>query len=239
MAYTKPDIKELVAGGLTGWEAGRLILRESYWGGKGQGVLTAKEKEAIRNSLKTVGDTAVFNYLMEVGQVLELAQLKANITALQVLNSLLKGSLLIVHIISPPATSKPPDLEEKHQINQEYLGYLNIEDKNTLKGLKVFKAFMLIMEEASQALGLPEYQVEMTNLYHKIEAEIEAYNSHLTFLKLLAKKRNIQADLPHLIKPKQTKPVSQVVKAWRERIGRGQSVGGLGEGWWRNLASKS
>jgi hypothetical protein len=84
VAYEKPDIKALVAQGLPGWQAGRLILREGYWGGKGRGVLTAKEKEAIRKSLKTVGDVVFFNRLMDVGRVLELAQLKATLPWLDI-----------------------------------------------------------------------------------------------------------------------------------------------------------
>lgn len=75
--------KKLISKGLTGWEAGRLLLQEGLARRKGQQGLTDSDVEAVKKGLKDNRDIKDFNGLLDVGIAIDNIVLQAHMNALE------------------------------------------------------------------------------------------------------------------------------------------------------------
>lgn len=81
---TKADIKKLLSKGLTGKEAGRLILQDNWEvDHQREGFLSERDIQAIKSSLKTTKDIEDYNSYVETYRILDYTLKEAHIKALE------------------------------------------------------------------------------------------------------------------------------------------------------------
>lgn len=87
---TNKDLKKILAKGLTGKEAGRLILQDSWDADHGrEGLLSETDIRAIKSGLKTTRDIEDYNRLIEIYRLVDFTLKEARILALEAENILL------------------------------------------------------------------------------------------------------------------------------------------------------
>lgn len=68
----KTDVKKLIAGGLSGWEAGLLVFRDSWEVDHDRpGLLTKRDIDRLRNGLRSTKDTQDYNSLISLYRVVD------------------------------------------------------------------------------------------------------------------------------------------------------------------------
>lgn len=81
---TKTDIRKLIGGGLTGEEAGRLVLQDNWLADRGQeGFLDARDMSAIKSSLKTSRDIKAYNSYIRLYELIDYTLKDAKIYAVE------------------------------------------------------------------------------------------------------------------------------------------------------------
>jgi hypothetical protein len=81
---TKTDIRKLVRGGLTGEEAGKLVLQDNWLVDRGQdGFLDKRDMASIKSSLKTSRDIEVYNSYIRLYELVDYTLKDAKIYALE------------------------------------------------------------------------------------------------------------------------------------------------------------
>lgn len=81
---TKKDIRRLIRGGLSGEEAGKLILQDNWLVDRGQeGFLSQSDMAAVKTSLKTSRDIEVYNSYIRLYQLVDYTLKDAKIYALE------------------------------------------------------------------------------------------------------------------------------------------------------------
>lgn len=137
---TKKDIRKLIRGGLTGEEAGKLVLQDNWLVDRGkEGFLDKRDMAAIKSSLKTSRDIEVYNSYIRLYELVDYTLKDAKIYALEAqfylmwidksLERLLKKSAydwLLLHNIPSIVTQKQYD--ELSQQQRE----LKLKQPNTL-----------------------------------------------------------------------------------------------------------
>lgn len=233
MSYPKTDIKKSL-----GWQAGCLILREAYERGQGRRVLSDKEADDIRNSIKSQNDGEVFDNLMDVGRVIELAMLKTNVIFHSTTKLLLKAYFFIHIILTPSLALEGQSYQENKHLFDDYERLRNNHDilwgvvDNSIHNIRLFKCFMVVMADLTRVLSVPAYVNDITTMYEQIKVEVANYNNYLLLLKNFSKMTKTPFQVPPPIKVSQLKAFGEVVKAWRTKIATGVTVGGLGAKWW-------
>lgn len=87
---TSKDLKKILAKGLTGKEAGRLILQDLWDSDHGrEGLLSETDIRAIKSGLKTTRDIEDYNRLIEIYRLVDFTLKEARILALEAENILL------------------------------------------------------------------------------------------------------------------------------------------------------
>lgn len=93
---TKTDIKKLLAKSLTGKEAARLILQDSWQVDHGkEGFLSDRDISSIKASLRTTPDQEEYNRHVEIYRLVDYTLKEARILALEAENALMAASRLI------------------------------------------------------------------------------------------------------------------------------------------------
>jgi hypothetical protein len=81
---TKTDIRRLIRGGLTGEEAGKLVLQDNWLVDRGkEGFLSQRDFSDIKSSLKTSHDIEVYNSYIKLYQLVDYTLKDAKIYALE------------------------------------------------------------------------------------------------------------------------------------------------------------
>ena len=81
---TKTDIRKLIRGGLTGEEAGKLVLQDNWQVDRGkEGFLTERDMADIKSSLKTPHDIKVYNSYIRLYELVDYTLKDAKIYALE------------------------------------------------------------------------------------------------------------------------------------------------------------
>ncbi len=72
VATDKAEVKKLIAGGLSGWEAGLLVFRDSWEVDHDRpGLLTKRDIDRLRNGLRSSKDTEAYNALISLYRVVD------------------------------------------------------------------------------------------------------------------------------------------------------------------------
>ena len=81
---TKTDIRKLIRGGLTGEEAGKLVLQDNWLVDRGkEGFLSKSDMAALKTSLRTSRDIEVYNSYIRLYELVDYTLKDAEIFALQ------------------------------------------------------------------------------------------------------------------------------------------------------------
>ena len=81
---TKTELRKLLRGGLTGEEAGKLVLQDNWLADRGQeGFLDNKDIASIKASLKTPHDIQVYNSYIKLYELVDYTLKDAKIYALE------------------------------------------------------------------------------------------------------------------------------------------------------------
>jgi hypothetical protein len=81
---TKTDIRKLLRGGLTGEEAGKLVIQDNWLVDRGkEGFLDKRDMTAIKSSLKTPHDIEAYNSYIKLYQLIDYTLKDAKILALE------------------------------------------------------------------------------------------------------------------------------------------------------------
>jgi hypothetical protein len=97
---TKEDVRRLLSKGLTGKEAGKLVLRDNWLVDHGkEGFLTDRDLSSIKNSLKTTKDIQEYNSYIESYRLLDYTLKQATITRLLAEKFLLQAGEILQHAV--------------------------------------------------------------------------------------------------------------------------------------------
>jgi len=222
VAYKKPDIKALTAKGLSGLEAGRIVLRETYWRGKGQKVLTDRELKAVQKSVKTLAEVITFNGLMKVAQLLEVALLRTQVTAQEAAIYLGKARTLLLIILATDGTPHKYIKQKKLEpASLEPIAHLH---QAIIERLGILGAFIVVMTELEEVLGISEYLKETVGYKEDLDQELKDYNQLLSVLKGYAGEIKANVEIPTPIELKKIKLNTSILKAWKKKIAKGLTM---------------
>jgi hypothetical protein len=181
----KRDIRKLIRGGLTGEEAGKLVLQDNWLVDRGkEGFLSQRDMADIKSSLKTSHDIEVYNSYIKLYQLVDYTLKDATIHAreaqfyLMWLDNRLAGLLqkashnwsLLFHI---PAIVTQKQYEELSQRQRE----LNLKQPNDLGEVLELRA-----EHYPEDKHRGDWPLEWESAIHEIQELIKA--GKLTPLKL-------------------------------------------------------
>lgn len=210
---TQEEAKKLLAKkSLTGHEAGRLWMEDSWLVVRGQkGLLTEKEHRHMRSLVRTQEDIEIYNSYLSLYSRAEIALKEADIMALSAKSSLLDSALLIKEHIDRGVSSwnRPHSLPVKKTADNTAL--LNISLSISLGHIKQylrnFMAYKVRIDEFSKETGV--------DFSHDIRAD-------LGFINYALETYNFYADAPAVkaekISLEKIKPDRQTLRALYEGI---------------------
>lgn len=178
---TKEQAKKLLAKkSLSGHEAGKLWMEDSFLIVRGQeGLLTEKEHRYMRSLVRTQEDIEIYNSYLSLYSRAEIALKEADIMALSAKSSLLDSALLIKEHIDREVSSwnRPHDLPVK--ITADNTAILDISLSISLDHIKqylrIFMAYKARIDEFSRETGV-DFSNDIRNGLRGINYALEIYN---------------------------------------------------------------
>lgn len=179
---TKTDIKKILSKGLTGKEAGRLILQDNWLVDHAkEGFLSDRDIQSIKSSLKTTEDIQVYNSYIEAYRLIDYTLKDAHIVALTLhkriyaLNSLISMYFFDSGFPAHLYPGRPEIMTEK-----QYKETLAKEREERLKTIDPLREdLQFIAETATEDEDTPEDEYildwlerEKPDLWKKIVAEL-------------------------------------------------------------------
>lgn len=223
MAYEKPDIKALVAQGISGWEAGRLVLRENFARSRGRMVLSDREIKILEKAIRPEGQE-VYTALAGMVRTLEQACFRTEITGLDIMVNMDRTSLFMLHILA--TDNSPLPFIKQRKLDQEALEALNDIHGSIIELFELLRADLVFLADVSRVLEIPEY-TNIVNIH--IYTDLKAYNTLLETLRGYVREvKESNLDIPSPIDIENVPPDKEFLKLWRDRIAQK-----LGKGWWR------
>jgi len=238
---SKQEIKQLLKDGLTGQEAGRLVLLDSIEVDHGRpGLLTAKELERIKSSLLPE-EASVYNALVYAYQLTGYSLLEAKAHYLEAKLALEKMRALSMYqefrvIMQAAQGLEAPDgpwtadqIESmKWHISRKIVEEaIPVAPDQGRRHLKALMAYQQALEELSSLLDVPLTE-DFGPWWEELEILIETYNRSRRLIKAKDPKKEIKEahSLPE-IRLSMLKADPDLLAYMRDRMAMA-----MGEAWW-------
>lgn len=219
---TKTDIKKLIRGGLTGEEAGRLILQDNWLVDRGKiGFLDKRDMTALKSGLNTTRDVQVYNSYIELYRLVDYSMKDARIFALEAQLYLMWLDKILYGLNS----KKKPATEEKREHIQTFLKIA----KNMIKN---FLSIQAVMDAISQIVGV-DFLEDIRQWYEQIGLLVDIFNNDVDSIwtpenKWMEELGLGSFDEPYQMKIGKLKPTAKSLRYYQERMALA-----LGEDWMR------
>ena len=216
---TKTDIRKLIRGGLTGAEAGKLVLQDNWLVDRGkEGFLTEKDMAALKASLKTSRDIDVYNSYIRLYELVDYTLKDAKIYALEAQLYLMWIDKTLDRLLMKAVfnTKDKPDIEsDKHTIDT-FLSSTKIR-------IKSFLSILAVMDAISQIVDI-DFSEDMRQDYEQIENTVDVFNSDVNILWIYADDWMKDLGLgdaeepPYQLKTGRMKPTAKSLRYYQERM---------------------
>jgi len=161
---------------LTGHEAGRLYMEDSFLVVRGQkGILTEKELRYMRSLVKTQEDIEIYNSYLELYKRTEIALTDGDVHALMAYTQLLDLALFIKEYLDRDVSSWTRPLDRPISTRDQLEMLLSIKLPMAKRNISQFMAYKVRMEDLSRETGV-DFDMTTRNDLGIIRHGLETYN---------------------------------------------------------------
>jgi hypothetical protein len=194
---SREEVKKLLAKkSLTGHEAGRLWMEDSFLVVRGQkGLLTEKEHRYMRSLVRTQEDIEIYNSYLDLHRRAEMALKETEVLSLMAKGYLIDLALTIKEYLDLSVSSwnRPPD---RLAINKDSLEIAKVVMLDTIKkALRMFMAYKIRMEDLSKETGV-DFSYDIRNGLGSINYGLEKYNFYAEAPEIKAEKISLDKIKP-------------------------------------------
>jgi len=194
---SREEVKKLLAKkSLTGHEAGRLWMEDSFLVVRGQkGLLTEKERRYMKSLVRSQEAIAIYNSYLDLYSMTEIALKEADIMALLAQSALLDLALAIKEYLDKEVSSwtRPPELLIPERVSLDII--LSIKLPDIKKWLKIFMAYRVRIENLSRETGV-DFGHDIRNDIRAIKYGLETYNFYAGAPRVKAEKISLEKQRP-------------------------------------------
>lgn len=194
---SREEVKKLLAKkSLTGHEAGRLWMEDSFLEIRGQkGLLTEKEHRYMRSLVRSQEDIEIYNSYLDLHRRAEMALKETEVLSLMAKGYLIDLALTIKEYLDLSVSSwnRPPD---RLAINKDSLEIAKVVMLDTIKkALRMFMAYKIRMEDLSKETGV-DFSYDIRNGLGSINYGLEKYNFYAEAPEIKAEKISLDKIKP-------------------------------------------
>ena len=194
---SREEVKKLLAKkSLTGHEAGRLWMEDSFLEIRGQkGLLTEKEHRYMRSLVRSQEDIEIYNSYLDLHRRAEMALKETEVLSLLAKSWLLDTALAIKEYLDRGVSSwtRPPELLIPDRVSLDIV--LSMMQNTVKKTLKSFMAYMIRMEDLSRETGV-DFSYDIRNGLGSINYGLEKYNFYAEAPEIKAEKISLDKIKP-------------------------------------------
>lgn len=176
---TQEEAKKLLTKkSLSGHEAGRLFMEDSWLVVRGQkGLLTEKEHRYMRSLVRTREDIDIYNTYLTLYTRVEIALKEAYALALSAKSSLLDSALIMKEHIDRRSSSwsRPHDLPTNTDDKTALLMSLKISADSIKRDLRILMAYKVRIDDFSRETGV-DFSHDIRGGLRAVNYALEIYN---------------------------------------------------------------
>lgn len=194
---TQEEVKKLLAKKrLSGHEAGRLWMEDSFLEVRGQkGLLTEKELRYMKSLVRSQEDIEIYNAYLDLYRRAEMALKETEVLSLMAKGLLIDLALTIKEYLDLSVSSwnRPPD---RLAINKDSLEIAKVMMLETIKkSLRMFMAYKIRMEDLSKETGV-DFSYDIRDGLGVINYGLEKYNFYAEAPEIKAEKISLEKIKP-------------------------------------------